>query len=154
MALLSSRGAAPVAVPPSVDPVDADHAGPDDDVLVHHRLNQLLSRSGLGDEAAFAELYDATSRPIFTLVRSRTGSLAEAEHLTQQVYVRLWSEAVSYDIRAGRHAWCCLITLVHDQLSPDQLSPDQLSHDKFHPDQPMSSHQGTRDADLVGGLPR
>lgn len=130
-------------VPPG-HPENADHAGPDDAGLVHHRLDQLLSRSALRDEAAFAELYDATSRPIFTLVRSHTGSLSEAEHVTQQVYVRLWSEAGSYDIRAGRHAWCCLITLVHDQLSAD----------KFGPDQPMGSHEGTRDADLVGGLPR
>jgi RNA polymerase sigma factor (sigma-70 family) len=60
-------------------------------------LAQLLSRSGLGDRAAFARLYERTSGHLFAVVLRIQRDRGLAEDLLQEVYVSVWKAASSFD---------------------------------------------------------
>jgi RNA polymerase sigma factor (sigma-70 family) len=60
-------------------------------------LSQLLARSGLGDRAAFAQLYERTSSHLFGVVLRINRDRAQAEDVLQEVYVNVWRAAQSFD---------------------------------------------------------
>jgi RNA polymerase sigma-70 factor (ECF subfamily) len=60
-------------------------------------LSQLLARSGLGDRAAFATLYERTSTHLFAVVLRINRDRAQAEDILQEVYVNVWRSAQSFD---------------------------------------------------------
>jgi len=60
-------------------------------------LSQLLARSGLGDRAAFATLYDKTSSHLFAVVLRINRDRAQAEDILQEVYVNVWRAASGFD---------------------------------------------------------
>lgn len=75
-------------------------------------LAPLLARSALGDEAAFEEIYDATSARVFGLVLRLVRNHALAEEVTQEVYLQLWRTASRYDESRGS-ALSWLMTMTH-----------------------------------------
>jgi RNA polymerase sigma-70 factor (ECF subfamily) len=75
-------------------------------------LATLLTRSARGDQGAFAELYDATARRVHGLVLRVVRDPAQAEEVTQEVYLQVWRTAARYDEQQGSAlAW--LMTLAH-----------------------------------------
>lgn len=60
-------------------------------------LSDLLARSGLGDRAAFAGLYERTSGHLFAVVLRIQRDRAQAEDLLQEVYVSVWKSAAGFD---------------------------------------------------------
>lgn len=60
-------------------------------------LSQLLARSGLGDRAAFGQLYERTSGHLFAVVLRIQRDRAQAEDLLQEIYVSVWKAAASFD---------------------------------------------------------
>ena len=62
-----------------------------------HDLSRLLGRSGLGDRAAFATLYERTSPHLFAVVLRIQRHRALAEDILQEVYVNVWRAASSFD---------------------------------------------------------
>src|SRR5215510_9785756 len=62
-----------------------------------HELAHLMSRSALGDRAAFARLYDLTSPHLFAVVLRIQRDRALAEDLLQEVYVNVWRSVGSFD---------------------------------------------------------
>ena len=56
-----------------------------------------LSRTALGDRAAFAALYRATSAHLFGVVLRINGDRSQAEELLQDIYVNIWRAAGSFD---------------------------------------------------------
>jgi RNA polymerase sigma-70 factor (ECF subfamily) len=58
---------------------------------------RLIEQVAAGDEAAFAELYDATSGLIFGLLLRILGDSQKAEEVLESVYTELWQEAVRFD---------------------------------------------------------
>jgi RNA polymerase sigma-70 factor (ECF subfamily) len=60
-------------------------------------LSQLLSRTGLGDRAAFGELYERTSGHLFAVVLRIQRDRSLAEDLLQDIYVSIWKAAGSFD---------------------------------------------------------
>jgi RNA polymerase sigma factor (sigma-70 family) len=62
-----------------------------------HELAQLMSRSALGDRAAFARLYDLTSGHLFAVVLRIQRDRALAEDLLQEVYVNVWRAVGGFD---------------------------------------------------------
>lgn len=69
-------------------------------------LAALLARVGLGDRAAFAALYRATSAHLFgTILRIQTDR-GRAEDVLQEVFVNVWRHAGSFDAaRAQPMTW-------------------------------------------------
>lgn len=69
-------------------------------------LGQLLSRSGLGDRAAFALLYQRTAGHLFAVVLRIQRDRGLAEDLLQEVYVNVWKAAAGFDAaRAQPLTW-------------------------------------------------
>lgn len=62
-----------------------------------HDLASLLAKSGLGDRAAFATLYDKTSPHLFAVVLRINRDRAQAEDILQEVYVNVWRAAQTFD---------------------------------------------------------
>src|SRR4051794_38439384 len=75
-------------------------------------LGELLKRSSRGDEAAFAEWYDATAARAFGLALRVLRDRAQAEEVTQEVYLDCWRTSASFDeTRGSSLSW--LLTIVH-----------------------------------------
>jgi RNA polymerase sigma-70 factor, ECF subfamily len=75
-------------------------------------LAGLLHRAGRGDEAAFAEFYDATSARAYGLALRVVRNPAHAEEVTQEAYLDAWRSSTRYDPQRGSAAgW--LLTIVH-----------------------------------------
>lgn len=75
-------------------------------------LADLLRRCARGDEQAFAELYDATARRVHGLVLRVVRDPAQAEEVTQEVYLQAWRTSARYDAGKGS-ALSWLMTLAH-----------------------------------------
>ena len=76
------------------------------------RLADLLRRSALGDEGAFAEFYDATSARAYGLALRVVRNPAHAEEVTQEAYLDAWRSSTRFDPAKGSAAgW--LLTIVH-----------------------------------------
>ena len=60
-------------------------------------LSGLLARTGLGDRAAFAALYERTSAHLYAVVLRIHRDRAQAEDILQEVYVNVWRSAQSFD---------------------------------------------------------
>ena len=75
-------------------------------------LADLLRRSARGDESAFAELYDATSRRLYGLVLRIVRDHAMSEEVTQEVYLDVWRQCARFDPdRGSAISW--LLTIAH-----------------------------------------
>ena len=61
----------------------------------------LLQRIAARNTAALAELYDRHCRLLFGLILRIVRDRGEAEDILQDVFVRVWSRAASYDARMG-----------------------------------------------------
>ena len=76
------------------------------------RLADLLRQAALGDEAAFAAFYDATSARAYGLALRVVRNPAHAEEVTQEAYLDAWRSSTRYDAARGSAAgW--LMTIVH-----------------------------------------
>ncbi len=75
-------------------------------------LAELLKRSGRGDEAAFARLYDATAARAYGLAVRVVRDPAQAEEVTQEAFLEIWRTASRFDRdRGSAVSW--ILTLVH-----------------------------------------
>ena len=75
-------------------------------------LADLLRRSGRGDEAAFAVLYDATAARVYGLALRVVRDPAQAEEVTQESFLEIWRTSGRYDPDKGS-ALSWLLTITH-----------------------------------------
>lgn len=75
-------------------------------------LAELLKACSLGDEAAFATLYDATAARLFGLVLRTVRDRAQAEEVTQDAYLDIWRNSARFDPDRGS-ALSWLMTIGH-----------------------------------------
>lgn len=76
------------------------------------RLVSLLRATAKGDEAAFATLYDETAARVHGLILRVLRNPAQAEEVTQEVYLEVWRRASRFDPgRGSPFAW--LMTMAH-----------------------------------------
>ena len=76
------------------------------------QLADLLVAAGCGDEDAFARLYDATSARINGLVVRLVVDRAQAEEITQEVFLEVWRTSPRFDPERGS-ALSWMFTLAH-----------------------------------------
>jgi len=95
--------------------------GQDDEVFPRRRANRtsaadqtddLLTRAARGDEAAFAEFYDAVVDRVFGLIRSVVRDPARSEEVTQEVMLELWRTAPRFTATRGS-ATTWALTIAH-----------------------------------------
>lgn len=68
-------------------------------MVTDRRLAQLIRRARRGDTNAFGKLYDEYADRVYAFVRSRTGSVHDAEDVTATVFLNAWESMASYDDR-------------------------------------------------------
>ncbi len=119
---------------------DPDSAGPPD-------LGELLKRSGRGDEAAFARLYDATAARAFGLAVRVVRDPAQAEEVTQEAFLEIWRTASRFDPdRGSAVSW--VLTLVH-RKSVDRVRSAEASTRRdttYHQSNVTVEHDSTSEA--------
>lgn len=76
------------------------------------RLDDLLVRVGDGDRGAFAALYDELAHTVYAMTLSRTLEPRMSAQVTQDVFVRTWAQARSFEA-AGGSAWAWVHALAH-----------------------------------------
>ena len=122
-------------------PMRARHA---DEVIEGDDLaGHLLLRAGRGDQSAFAELFDELSPMVHGVVLKVVRDPAQAEEVTQEVFVELWRLAARFDgTKGSARSWAA--TLAHrraiDRVRSEQASRDRQTRDASH---------ATRDHDVV-----
>lgn len=95
------RQRAMTTTPESIEARDVARA--DDGEL---RWQALLVRIATGDEAAFAELYDATASIVHGVAARLVREREDAEDVTVHTFHDVWRRAASYDAARGRpSAW-------------------------------------------------
>ncbi|GAA3907961.1 sigma-70 family RNA polymerase sigma factor [Streptomyces lacrimifluminis] len=75
-------------------------------------LEELLAQVALGDEDAFAGVYDAVAGPVLGVVRAVLRDQAQSEEVTQEVLVEVWRTAPRYRTDRGT-AINWILTLAH-----------------------------------------
>jgi len=68
-------------------------------------LETVVERCRAGDDSAWAELVESTADDIFRLAVSFTRNRAEAEDLTQEVFLKLWQNLHRYLRGSSFRAW-------------------------------------------------
>ena len=97
-------------------------------------LSDLLRRSSRGDEVAFAQLYDATSRRlVLRVVRDQ----AMAEEVTQEVFLDVWRTSSRFDPTLGS-AMSWLMTIAH-RSAVDRVRSSQAA--RVRDDAHAATHQ-------------
>jgi RNA polymerase sigma-70 factor, ECF subfamily len=110
-------------------------------------LAGLLRRSGRGDEAAFAELYDATASRAYGLAVRVVRDPAQAEEVTQEAFLEIWRTASRFDPdRGSAVAW--ILTLVH-RKAVDRVRSAEASTRRdtaYHQGNQVVEHDSTAEA--------
>ncbi|MCB5275380.1 ECF RNA polymerase sigma factor SigK [Arthrobacter sp. SO5] len=95
---------------------------------MNRRLGALLEQIAQGDQSAFAEFYDLTSRRVFGMARRVLIDAELSEDATQEVFLQVWQNASKFNPAAGSPlAW--LMTISH-RRAVDKVRSSQSSTDR------------------------
>ena len=100
-------------------------------------LADLLARVALGDRAAFARLYERTASKLLGQILRVERNRSAAEEVLQDVYVKVWKSATSFDGRLSQPAtWLGSIArnAAIDSLRRRQAQPQTLSTTVYNSD--------------------
>ena len=82
----------------------------------------------LGDQAAFAAMYDLFADRVYGLVRRVVRDPSQAEEVAQEVFTEAWRQARSFDPDRGSvSSW--LLTMAH-RRAVDRVRSEQASRDR------------------------
>ena len=110
-------------------------------------LAELLKLSGRGDEAAFAQLYDATAARAFGLAVRVVRDPAQAEEVAQEAFLEIWRTASRFDQDKGS-AVSWILTLVH-RKAVDRVRSAEASTRRdttYHQSNDTVEHDSTAEA--------
>ncbi len=117
---------------------------------------QLITRAQRGDEEAFAALFEAHKRRVYSLCLRMTGNTAEAEDLTQEAFLQLFRKISTFRGESAFSTWlhrlAVNVVLMHlrkkglQQISLDEVDTSQ--------DEPVKRDYGSDDRRLIGSVDR
>ena len=117
---------------------------------------QLIARAQRGDEEAFAALFEAHKRRVYSLCLRMTGNTAEAEDLTQEAFLQLFRKISTFRGESAFSTWlhrlAVNVVLMHlrkkglQQISLDEVDTSQ--------DEPVKRDYGSDDRRLTGSVDR
>ena len=111
-----------------------------------------IGQPGAAGAAAVGELYDLYGRLVFSLIVRMVGNTAVAEELVQEVFVRAWRSAASYQAERGAvRTW--LLAIAHhravDELRRGRREKNWISLEQAIPNGPAAQDETAADP-LVG----
>lgn len=91
-------------------------------------LETSITRIAAGDQTAFAALYDQLVPTVFGVVHRVLRDPAQAEEVTQEVFVEIWRQAPRFDIgRSGVRTWAVMIA---HRRAVDRVRSEQAHRDR------------------------
>jgi RNA polymerase sigma-70 factor (ECF subfamily) len=132
----------------------------DDNPTPFEAVNQTVRRAQEGDADAFRELYEEHGGRVFALCLRLSGDRAEAEVLTQDVFVRVWEKLETFRGESAFSSW--LHRLAVNEVLGEKRSASRRARRVLSTDQPESlerprtdsGHGGHWDLDAaIAGLP-
>jgi RNA polymerase sigma-70 factor (ECF subfamily) len=94
----------------------------------HDSPEDLLALVARGDSSAFAALYDVLAPQVLGMTRHVLRNPAQAEEVTQEVFLDVWRTATRYDpARAGVRTW--VLTMAH-RRAVDRVRSEQAAGDR------------------------
>lgn len=110
----------------------------------------LIARLAAGDQSAAGDLYDRFGRQVYSLALRILQDDAAAEDVTQEVFVKLWRNAMKFDPHRGRAgSWIlhmAYTTAVDLLRSRRRASPSRFDH---LPDEPDTASDTAGDAETA-----
>ncbi|MFC5176428.1 ECF RNA polymerase sigma factor SigK [Nocardioides taihuensis] len=110
-------------------------------------LAGLLKRSALGDQEAFAQLYDATTARVFGLALRVVRDPAQAEEVAQEAFLEVWRTASRFDPdRGSAVSW--ILTIAHRRAVDRVRSAEAASRRdvSYHQQNQQVAHDATAEA--------
>jgi RNA polymerase sigma-70 factor (ECF subfamily) len=90
--------------------------------------DELMIRVADGDRAAFTQFYDETCKLVFSVVLRVLRDRAQAEEVTQDIYLEAWTTAARYDsAKASATTW--IVTMAH-RRAIDRVRSSQSSRNR------------------------
>ncbi len=116
----------------------------------------LIARAQQGEEEAFAELFETNKRRVYSLCLRMTGNTAEAEDLTQEVFLQLFRKISTFRGEAAFTTWLhrMAVNVVLMHLRKKGLQLVSLDETDDSEGAPVKRDYGDQDQRLVGSIDR
>ena len=116
----------------------------------------LIARAQRGEEAAFAALFEAHKRRVYSLCLRMTGDTAEAEDLTQEAFLQVFRKISSFRAEAAFSTWLHRVTVNVALMRRRRKRLPQVSLDEMggSPEEPINREYGEQDPRLKGCVDR
>jgi RNA polymerase sigma-70 factor, ECF subfamily len=118
--------------------------------------SELIERAQHGDEEAFAELFEAHKRRVYSLCLRMTGDTAEAEDLSQDAFLQLFRKISTFRGESAFSTWLhrmvVNVVLMHlRKKGLQQVSLDEVDNSQ---DEPVKREYGDDDKRLLHSIDR
>jgi len=117
---------------------------------------QLIARAQRGDEEAFAAIFEAHKRRVYSLCLRMTGNTAEAEDLAQEAFLQLFRKISTFRGESAFSTWLhrLAVNVVLMHLRKKGLQQIPLDEVDTSQDEPVKRDYGRDDRRLTGSVDR
>ncbi|HEV2245624.1 MAG TPA: sigma-70 family RNA polymerase sigma factor [Terriglobia bacterium] len=117
---------------------------------------QLIARAQQGDEQAFAALFEAHKRRVYSLCLRMLGNPTEAEDLTQEAFLQLFRKIGTFRGESAFSTWLHRLSVNVVLMHLRKKGINQISLDETENSQgePVKRDYGDDDRRLVGSIDR
>lgn len=117
---------------------------------------QLIGRAQQGDEEAFAALFEAHKRRVYSLCLRMLGNPTEAEDLTQEAFLQLFRKISTFRGESAFSTWLhrLAVNVVLMHLRKKGLNQISLDETENSHGEPIKRDYGDDDRRLVGAIDR
>ncbi len=117
---------------------------------------QLIARAQRGDEEAFAALFEAHKRRVYSLCLRMLGNPTEAEDLTQEAFLQLFRKIATFRGESAFSTWLhrLSVNVVLMHLRKKGLNQISLDETENSQGEPIKRDYGDDDRRLVGSIDR
>jgi len=117
---------------------------------------ELIARAQRGDEEAFAVLFDAHKRRVYSLCLRMTGDTAEAEDLAQEAFLQLFRKIATFRGESAFSTWLhrLVVNVVLMHLRKKGLQQVSLDEPDSSQEEPVKREYGDDDKRLLHSIDR
>jgi RNA polymerase sigma-70 factor, ECF subfamily len=117
---------------------------------------ELIARAQRGDEEAFAALFDAHKRRVYSLCLRMTGDTAEAEDLAQEAFLQLFRKIATFRGESAFSTWLhrLVVNVVLMHLRKKGLQQVSLDEPDSSQEEPVKREYGDDDKRLLHSIDR